>query len=72
MNEGYVDFFVRNLYSVDASLSYYVFEHTYLLDVLVEELDASCVGWDKYEERLTLPRSNLKFSFFSSKKKTLL
>lgn len=52
MNEGYVDFFVRNLYSVDASLSYYVFEHTYLLDLLVDELDAICVGWDNYEERL--------------------
>ena len=34
------NFFVRNLYGVDESLSYYVFDHTYLLDSLIDELDA--------------------------------
>lgn len=53
MNEGYVDFFVRNLYGVDGSLSYYVFDHPYLLDELVKELDTICLNWDLYEERLS-------------------
>lgn len=53
MNEGYVDFFVRNLYGVDGSLSYYVFDHPYLLDELVKELDTICLNWDSYEERLS-------------------
>jgi hypothetical protein len=54
MNEGYVDFFVRNLYGVDGSLSYYVFDHSYLLDDLVDELDSICINWDDYEEKLSL------------------
>ncbi len=53
MDEGYVDFFVRNLYGVDESLSYYVFNHTYLLDNLVDELDAVCENWDDYEQLLS-------------------
>lgn len=53
VNEGYVDFFIRNLYGVDESLSYYVFDHTYLLDSLVDELDAVCENWDDYEETLS-------------------
>lgn len=53
MNEGYVDFFVRNLYGVDGSLSYYVFDHPYLLDDLSKELDNICVNWDEYEKRLS-------------------
>jgi hypothetical protein len=53
MNEGYVNFFVRNLYGVDSSLSYYVFDHTYLLDDLVKELDEICLNWDSYVERLS-------------------
>lgn len=54
MNEGYIDFFVRNLYGVDQSLSYYVFENTYLLNELVEELDVICENWEVYEEKLSL------------------
>ncbi len=53
MNEGYVDFFVRNLYTVDESLSYYVFEHTSLLDGLIEELEVICQNWDDYELALS-------------------
>ena len=53
MNEGYVDFFVRNLYGVDESLSYYVFDHTYLLDSLIDELDEICEKWDDYEQALS-------------------
>ena len=53
MNEGYVDFFARNLYGVDQALSYYVFDHAYLLDELIDELDEICENWDIYEELLT-------------------
>ena len=53
MDEGYVDFFVRNLYGVDSSLSYYVFENSYLLDDLVKELDMICLNWSSYEKRLS-------------------
>lgn len=53
MNEGYVNFFVRNLYGVDTALSYYVFDHPGLLDTLVNELDVICSNWDDYEQRLS-------------------
>lgn len=53
MNEGYVDFFVRNLYGIDGSLSYYVFDHPYLLKDLSKELDDICLNWDSYEKRLS-------------------
>lgn len=53
MNEGYVNFFVRNLYGVDTALSYYVFEHPSLLDSLVNELNLICSTWDDYEQRLS-------------------
>lgn len=50
--EGYENFFIRNLYGVDAALSYYVFENPHLLNGLIQELDVICNEWNGYEEKL--------------------
>lgn len=68
MNEGYVDFFVRNLYGVDQSLSYYVFDHSYLLDDLINELDEICEDWDEYEQALSEKCISLIKEWVASKK----
>lgn len=52
-NEGYEQFFIRNLYGVDEKLSYYVFDNPHLLKELIEELDVICDDWYEYEERLS-------------------
>lgn len=51
--EGYEQFFVRNLYGVDEKLSYYVFDNPYLLKELIEELEVICDDWYEYEEILS-------------------
>lgn len=51
--EGLEPFFIRNLYGVDESLSYYVFDHAYLLSDLIDELDLICENWYIYEDNLT-------------------
>jgi hypothetical protein len=51
--EGFEAFFIRNLYGVDESLSYYVFDHSYLLSDLIDELDEICENWCDYEENLS-------------------
>ncbi len=51
--EGYLDFFARNLYDVDQALSYYVFDNSYLLEDLITELDRICDNWDDYEQKLS-------------------
>lgn len=51
--EGFEAFFIRNLYGVDESLSYYVFDHSYLLSDLIDELDEICENWYDYEENLS-------------------
>ena len=52
--EGYEQFFIRNLYGVYQSLSYYVFDNPHLLHDLIEELDEICENWYEYEEELSI------------------
>ena len=51
--EGYEEFFIRNLYGVDDALSYYVFDNPQLLKNLIVELDVICNNWYLYEDKLT-------------------
>ncbi len=52
--EGYEQFFVRNLYGVDESLSYYVFDNPHLLKGLIDELYVICENWYEYEDKLSV------------------
>ena len=52
--EGYEQFFIRNLYGVDESLSYYVFDRPQLLKGLIDELNEICENWYLYEEKLSI------------------
>ena len=52
--EGYEQFFIRNLYGVDESLSYYVFDNPHLLKSLIDELDEICENWYSYEDKLSV------------------
>ena len=51
--EGYEQFFIRNLYGVDVSLSYYVFDNPHLLQSFIDELKNICANWYEYEEKLS-------------------